>query len=94
MGQGPISRGHRWRVREVRMDDEIYVHRQCLVCRRDLVRPPDVGVWKAVHVGGLRFDFLDEETTRRWLTEECPGEMLPSEANSQRMLRPLAPIGR
>jgi len=41
--------------------------------------------WRAVHVGLLDFDFLDQETGRRWLSEECPGQQLPEEVNDRRI---------
>ena len=89
MGRHTLSDGHKWRVHEVRLDGQTFVHRQCLVCRRDLVIPPGGGEWKAVHLGGITFDFLDDEITQRWAAESCPGMMLAHEANSQRMLRQL-----
>jgi hypothetical protein len=39
-----------------------------------------------VHVGLLRFDFLDEEISRGWLAEGCPGRRLPEELNDRRMM--------
>jgi hypothetical protein len=78
--------GHAWRSRKLSLQGETYVHRQCLRCRRDLVQPPGSLQWKAVHVGGFRFDFLNEETSERWLAENCPGRVLLGEANAERML--------
>jgi hypothetical protein len=34
--------------------------------------PLDDGEWLAIHVGVLKFDFFDEETTGRWVSEDCP----------------------
>jgi hypothetical protein len=41
--------------------------------------------WRAVHVGVLSLDFLDDETTERWVSEDCPGRPLPGEQNSERI---------
>jgi hypothetical protein len=43
------------------------------------------GGWRAVHVGVLKFDFLNEQTTRHWVSEDCPGRSLPGEENSERI---------
>jgi len=48
-------------------------------------RAQDEGEWRGVHVGGLSFDFLAEETTRRWVSEGCPGKRLPGEGNDERI---------
>jgi hypothetical protein len=36
-------------------------------------------------LGCSGFDFLDNETDRRWLFQECPREELPDEINDRRM---------
>ena len=80
-----VARGHMWRVRELRLGEETYLHRHCLNCQRDLVLHRSTTAWKAVHLGAFRFDYLDEETSLRWLTEDCPGETLAGEANRDRV---------
>ena len=77
---------HRWIHRKVEVEGEFLLHRQCVECGRDFVWDADREGWWAVHVGLLRFDFLDEEISRRWLAEECPGRRLPEEINDRRMV--------
>lgn len=90
MAPFPRSTGHHWALREVRINNQTFFHRRCRVCGRDLARLSEDGEeWRAVHVGGFKFDFLDEKTTLRWVTEGCPGRRLPGEANSERILRGL-----
>jgi hypothetical protein len=85
MARFHVSTSHRWSRRQVQIDGRTFFHRQCLVCRRDFARPSDDGEWRAVHVGVLSLDFLDDETTRRWVSEDCPGRQLPGEQNSERI---------
>jgi hypothetical protein len=80
-----VSTNHRWLRRRVQIDSHIFSHRQRLVCRRDFVRGSDDAEWRAVHVGVLEFDLLDEETTRRLVSEDCPGRPLPREENCARI---------
>jgi hypothetical protein len=81
MGRYHLSTTHLWSEQQVIIDHRTFFHRQCQICDRDFVRALDEGEWRAVHVGGLRFDFLNEETTRRWVSEDCPGHPLPGEEN-------------
>jgi len=80
-----FSTNHRWMHRRVQIGGRTIFHRQCLVCRRDFARASDDAEWRAVHVGILEFDLMDEDTTRRWLSEDCPGRPLPGEQNSERI---------
>jgi hypothetical protein len=77
---------HRWICRKVEIEREFVRHRHCVACGRDFVWDADREGWRAVHVSLLRFDFLDEEISRRWLAEECPGRRLPEEINDRRMM--------
>ena len=79
------SSNHRWSRRQVQIDGRTFFHRQCLVCRREIAKPSDDAEWRAVHLGVLEFDLLDEGTTRRWVSEDCPGRPLPGEQNSERI---------
>jgi hypothetical protein len=85
MAQFRVSTNHRWLRRQVQIGGRTFFHRQCLVCRRDFARASDDAEWRAVHVGVLAFDLLEEETTRRWVSEDCPGRPLPGEQNSERI---------
>jgi len=78
--------GHLWNMRELRLGEETFLHRQCLRCRRDLVLRQGSSEWRAVHVCAFRFDCLDDQTTLRWRTDDCPGETLTGEVNRERMV--------
>jgi hypothetical protein len=80
-----FSYNHHWVRRKVQIEGKTVFHRQCIAFRRDFVFDCDVGCWRAVHVGLLGFDLLDEEISRYWLSEECPGQQLPEEINDRRM---------
>jgi hypothetical protein len=77
--------GHEWTIRDLIVSDVRYFHRQCRKCRRDLAMTVEENCWHAVHVGLLQFDYLNEETTTRWIAEQCPGYPLPDEANEIRL---------
>ena len=85
MGRYHLSTTHLWAEQQVSIRGRTFFHRQCQVCDRDFVRSLDDGEWRAVHVGALSLDFLDDETTQRWVSEDCPGRPLPGEANSERI---------
>jgi hypothetical protein len=85
MTKDAVAHGHMWRVRELRMGEETYLHRHCLYCQRDLVLHRRSTEWKAAHLGAFRFDYLDEETSFRWLIEDCPGKTVAGEANRDRV---------
>jgi hypothetical protein len=79
-----LANSHQWVRRRVSVNGKLFYHRQCSVCRRDFVMAADTGYWKSAHIGLLGFDFLNEETDRSWLSEECPGRPLAAEINDLR----------
>jgi uncharacterized cysteine cluster protein YcgN (CxxCxxCC family) len=85
MARYHLSTTHLWSEEQVTIDRRTFFHRQCQVCGRDFARSLDDGEWRAVYVGGLRCDFLNDETTRRWVSEDCPGKRLPGEGNGDRI---------
>jgi len=85
MARFPFSTNHSWSRRQIQIDGRSFFHRQCLVCRRSFARPTDDPEWRAVHVGVLSLDFLDDETTERWMSETCTGRALSGEANGERI---------
>ena len=87
MARSYLPKSHRWSRRQVSIDGRIFFHRHCEACLRDFVMTQQDGIWRAVHLGALQFDFLDDETNRRWTTEECSGHPLHGEANSERIER-------
>jgi len=80
-----LSDSHKWIFRKIEIEGKRVFHRQCMACGRDFIMEPNTEGWRAVHVGLLEFDSLAEETSRRWLSEECPGHQLPEEINDRRM---------
>jgi hypothetical protein len=84
MAIGQFSDGHHWRQREVWAAGQPFVLRSCTICHRDLVKRVGTERWQAVHVRSIRFEFLDAETTERWLSEKCPGRPLSTQASSLR----------
>jgi hypothetical protein len=87
MARFHLSTTHLWSEQQTSIDGRTFVHRQCRVCSRDFVRSLEDGEWRAVHVGVLKFDFLDEETSGRWVSEDCHGRVFPGEENNERIQR-------
>src|SRR5262249_25763574 len=85
MAQYHLSTTHLWSEQRVSIKGRPFFHRRCQICERDFARPLVEEEWRAVHVGVLSLDFLDDETTQRWVSEDCPGRPLPEEANSRRI---------
>src|SRR5262245_19485861 len=81
MARYHLSNTHLWSEQQVSIKGRTFFHRRCQICGRDFARALDEGEWRAVHVGLLVFDFLDEVTTQRWVSEDCPGRPLPGEAD-------------
>src|SRR5262249_57986949 len=82
MARYHLSTTHLWSEQQVSIGGRTFFHRQCQICRRGFARSLDNGEWDSVHVGFLSFNFLDDEITQRWVTENCPGGPLLREANS------------
>src|SRR5262245_58633866 len=72
MARFPFSTNHGWFRRQIQIDGRPFFHRQCVVYGRDFARPTDDPEWRAVQVGILTHDFLDDETTQRWASEIAP----------------------
>jgi len=85
MGRYHLSTTHLWAEQQVSVRGRTFFQRQCQVCDRNFVRPLDDEEWRPVHTDVLSFDFLDDETTQRWVSEDCPGRPLSWEANSERI---------
>jgi hypothetical protein len=87
MARFPVSTGHHWLRQQVRIDGQTFFHRQGLLCWRDFARSSADAEWRAVHVGVLKYDFFDEEPTRLWVSQDCPGRQLLGEGNDESMQR-------
>ena len=85
MAQDDLSTTHRWSEQKVSIKGRPFLHRRCQICERDFARLLVETKWQAVHVGVLSLDFLDDEITQRWVSQDCPGRPLLGEANSERV---------
>jgi hypothetical protein len=85
MSRDLVSNNHLWSEQKVSIKGRPFLHRRCQVCERDFARAVVEREWRAVHVGVLSLDFLDDETTQRWVSEDCPGRPLPGEQNCKRI---------
>lgn len=74
---------HRWLQRRPRCFEfesgESVFQRRCTRCGRDFIVEHPSGTRYAVFVSIMSFQRLDDEVTRRWLSEPCPGKRLPSD---------------
>jgi hypothetical protein len=71
-----ILEDHLWagsEPHEVMLNSKPFILYRCSRCGREFAREPGQSNWKAVYVGALRVDFLDDELSRRWVSEPCPG---------------------
>jgi hypothetical protein len=80
-----LSTTHMWSEQRVSIKGRPFLHRRCQICERDFAKLLVEEEWRAVHVGVLSLDFLDDETTQRWVSEDCPGRPLPGEENCGRI---------
>jgi hypothetical protein len=80
--------GHQWlqrRPRHLELESgQSVFQRRCTRCGRDFVIEVSSGDRSAVVVSILSFQRLDDEVTRRWLSEPCPGKRLPSDDEDQK----------
>jgi hypothetical protein len=71
---------HHWHERRephFKIDSgEAVVHQRCRRCGRDMVTVLSSDTRYAVYVGAFVFYRLDDEVTKRWLNERCPGKRL------------------
>src|SRR5215472_1858416 len=82
MSRYHLSTSHLWAEQQVSIKGRTFFHRRCQICERDFARSLVEGEWRAVYIGVLSLDFLDEKITQRWMSEDCPGRPLPGEAYS------------
>ena len=72
---------HEWSAipRQILQDGGTIAHQRCLRCARDFAFELDGSGWHAVYVGLLRVERLTQKVNQRWLSEECPKQMLPAD---------------
>ena len=85
MARNHLSTTHLWSEQRVSIKGRPFLHRRCQICERDFARALVEEEWQAVHVGVLSLDFLDDEATQRWVSEDCPGHRLPADEDSERI---------
>jgi hypothetical protein len=59
MTSARLSCNHHWIRRKVEIAAKPIFHRQCIACGRDFTMDTETRGWRAVHVGLLRFNFID-----------------------------------
>jgi hypothetical protein len=74
---------------QILQDGRTIAHQRCIRCARDFGFELDGSGWHAVYVGMFRVERLDEKVNARWLSEECPNQMLPAD-DVDRAMRPAA----
>jgi hypothetical protein len=76
-----IPQSHEWSAipRQIIQDGRTLAHQRCLRCARDFVFELEGSCWYAVYVGVFRVERMEEQVNQRWLSEECPKQMLPAD---------------
>jgi two-component system, OmpR family, response regulator len=70
---------------------EAVLHSHCVQCGRDIVTILSSGARHAVYISVFYFYRLDNEVTKRWLSEHCPGKRLASDDEDRTRLIPRIP---
>lgn len=61
---------------QILQDGRTILHHRCSRCGRDFGFELDGSGWHAVYIGVFSVELLDDGVTRRWVYEECPGQLL------------------
>jgi hypothetical protein len=79
---------HQWvNPREVKVAPGYSVtQRHCKRCGRDFITFVSSGERHAVFIGAISFYQLDDEVTKRWLNEPCPGVPRPEDEDRSRRI--------
>jgi hypothetical protein len=73
--------------RMIQQDGRAIYHHRCLRCGRDFAQGMNGAGFQAVYVGLLRIELLADSITERWLSEECPKQMLWIQDEQARSMR-------
>ena len=89
MKNGKLLQTHVWSEipRQIFQEGRTIAHHRCTRCARDFAFELDGSGWHAVYVGVIRVERLDEKVNARWLSEECPNQVLPADS-VDRAMRP------
>ena len=81
MKNGNALQTHDWSAipRQILQDGRTIAHNRCTRCARDFAFELDGTGWHAVYVGVFRVELLDQKVNQRWLSEECPRQVLPGD---------------
>ncbi len=79
---------------QIAQDGRVIFHHRCVRCGRDFMQALDCTRWQAATVGILRIEPLADSVTERWVTEECPGRLLPGDNRSRATRSPDAHLGK
>jgi hypothetical protein len=83
-----VWNSHNWssaRGRRVEIEKPLIQH-HCSRCLRDFVEDPSSGERHAVHVSVFTFQALPDPISDQWLSELCPGNPLPYDAEVRSQL--------
>ena len=80
--------GHEWsdgkNAHIINQDGTTIFHRRCLRCGRDFGQGFDGHYqWQAAYLGLSRIEPLPPAVTEKWMSEECPGDILESDADDR-----------
>ena len=92
MKNGNSLKTHVWSdsiPRQILQDGRTIAHQRCLRCGRDFGFELGGSGWRAVYVGLLRVELLAEKINERWLSEECPKQILPTDGVDREIRRDL-----
>ena len=84
------TRDHQWHERrephlKIESGEAVMQH-HCSRCGRDIVTVLSSGARHAAFTSVLFFYRLDDEITRRWLSEHCPGARLASDDEDRKKI--------
>ncbi len=68
---------------QITEDGEVLLHHRCVRCGRDFVQSAEGTRWQAAYVEVLRIELLADSVTKRWVREECPGQLLTEDCFSR-----------
>jgi hypothetical protein len=65
--------------RQIKQDGGSLLLVRCEQCGRDFAQGSNSAGWQAAYVGVFRVEFLARSVNHRWLTEACPGRLVPAD---------------
>jgi hypothetical protein len=93
--KGETWNTHQWLSNPRRLAVEpsnAVLQHHCVRCGRDFVSDPSSNGNYAVFVSAISFDQLEDEVTKRWLSEPCPGRRRSSDDEDRNKIVAALPI--